>query len=122
MNLQVLPQAFTVCQISDLSGVDFSRDFVFLSKTDEELSLVCETEFVPQNTLTREDGWRAFRVQGVLEFSLVGILAELSGLLATAGISIFAVSTYNTDYLLTRADVFDRALESLANAGYAILE
>ena len=122
MTLHVLPQAFTVCQISDLSGIDFTRKFVFVAKTDEEVSLVCETEFVPQNTLSREDGWRAFRVQGVLEFSLVGVLAELSGILAAAGISIFAVSTYNTDYLLTRAEVFDRALRLLADSGYAILE
>lgn len=122
MNLQVLPQAFTVCQIADLLGVDFSRDFVFVSKTDEEISLVCETEFIPANTLAREDGWRALRVCGVLEFSLVGILAKLSAILAQAGISIFAISTYNTDYLFTKADVFDRALEVLSNAGYAILE
>lgn len=122
MNLNVLPQAFSVCQISDLSGVDFTREFVFLSKTDEELSLVCETAAVPANAAAREDGWRGFRVCGVLDFSLVGILAELSGILAKAGISIFAVSTYNTDYLFTKADVFDRALETLASAGYAILE
>jgi len=122
MNLQALPQAFTVCQIADLSGVDFSREFVFVAKTNEEVSLVCETESVPQNTLAREDGWRAFRVSGVLEFSLVGVLSSLSAVLAEAGISIFAVSTYNTDYLLTRADVFDRALRLLADAGYAILE
>lgn len=122
MNLNVLPQAFSVCQISDVSGVDFSREFVFLSKTDEEFSLVCETVSVPANTIALEDGWRGFRVCGVLDFSLVGILAELSGLLAKADISIFAVSTYNTDYLFTKADVFDRALETLAGAGYAILE
>jgi hypothetical protein len=122
MNLQALPQVFTVCQIADLSGVDFSREFVFVAKTDAELSLVCETEFVPQNTIAREDGWRAFRVQGVLEFSLVGVLSSLSAVLAAASISIFAVSTYNTDYLLTRADVFERALRLLADAGYAILE
>ena len=122
MNLNVLPQAFSVCQISDVSGVDFSREFVFLSQTDEEFSLVCETVSVPANTIAREDGWRGFRVCGVLDFSLVGILAELSGILAKADISIFAVSTYNTDYLFTEADVFDRALETLAGAGYAILE
>ena len=122
MNLQMLPQAFTVCQISDVTTVDFSREFVFLSKTDEECSLVCETASVPANAIAREDGWRAFRVCGVLDFSLVGILAELSAILSKAGISIFAVSTYNTDYLFTKADVFDRALETLANAGYAILE
>ncbi|MDD4311201.1 MAG: ACT domain-containing protein [Eubacteriales bacterium] len=122
MNLKVLPQAFTVCQISDASEVDFSQAFVFFSKTDEELSLVCKTSAVPANAIAREDGWRAFRVSGVLEFSLVGILAEISGLLADQGISIFAVSTYNTDYLLTKAEVFDRAVLALSAAGYAILE
>ena len=122
MNLQVLPQAFTVCQVSDVSTVDFTREFVFFSKTDEELSLVCETAFVPANAAARADGWRGFRVCGVLDFSLVGILANISSLLAGHGISIFAVSTYNTDYLFTKAEVFDRALETLAHAGYAILE
>ena len=122
MNLKVLPQAFTVCQISDVTTVDFSRDFVFFSRTDEELSLVCETDFVPANTLAREDGWRGFRVSGVLDFSLVGVLAELSGILCKAGVSIFAVSTYNTDYLFTKADAFERAIAALIKEGYAILE
>ena len=122
MTLQALPQGFTVCQISDSSAVDFSRAFVLLSKTDEEISLVCETAFVPRNTLAREDGWRAFRVEGVLAFSEVGVLCSISSVLAAEGISIFAVSTYNTDYFFTKADVFGRALTALSNAGYAILE
>ena len=120
MNLQVLPQAFTVCQVSDVSTVDFKREFVFLSKTDDEQSLVCETAFVPANAAAREDGWRGFRVCGVLDFSLVGILASISGLLAGQGISIFAVSTYNTDYLFTKAEVFDRAIATLCEAGYTV--
>ena len=122
MNLQILPQAFTVCQVTGITTVDFTRAFVFLTKTDDELSLVCETEFVPANTIAREDGWRGVRVCGVLDFSLVGILAKISGLLAEQGISIFAVSTYNTDYIFTKAEVFDRALDALSRAGYAILE
>ena len=122
MNLTLLPQAFSVCQVPDISEIDPSREFVFFSRTDEELSLVCETEHVPQHTLAREDGWRGFRVCGVLDFSLVGILAQISGILAEQGISIFAVSTYNTDYIFSKADVFDRAIEALADAGYAILE
>ena len=120
MNLQILPQGFTVCQVSDVSTVDFTREFVFLSKTDEELSLVCETVSVPANTIAREDGWRAFRVCGVLDFSLVGILANISSILAEQGISIFAVSTYNTDYLFTKAEVFDRAIATLCEAGYTV--
>ena len=122
MNLKILPQAFTVCQISDASEVDFSQAFVFFSKTDEEFSLVCETASVPANTIAREDGWRGFRVCGVLDFSLVGILAEISGVLAAQKISIFAVSTYNTDYIFTKAVAFDRAISVLSAAGYAILE
>ena len=122
MNLKILPQAFTVCQISDASEVDFSQAFVFFSKTDEEFSLVCETASVPANTIAREDGWRGFRVFGVLDFSLVGILAEISGVLAAQKISIFAVSTYNTDYIFTKTDMFDRAISVLSAAGYAILE
>ena len=122
MNLQVLPQAFTVCQISDQSGVDFSRAFVFVSKTDEELSLVCETQCVPANTLAREDGWRALRVSGVLEFSLVGILASLSGVLAQAGISIFAVSTFDTDYVLVKGHAFDQAKRALRESGLILGE
>ena len=122
MNLMKLPQAFTVCQIPNTSEIDLSKGVVFFSRTDEELSLVCETEYVPQHTLAREDGWRGFRVCGVLDFSLVGILAQISGILAEQGISIFAVSTYNTDYIFTKVDVFDRAIETLADAGYAILE
>ena len=122
MNLKILPQAFTVCQLPDVSGVDFSKEFLFFSKTDEELSLVCETSAVPAITLVREDGWRGFRVGGVLDFSLVGILAEISGILAAQKISIFAVSTYNTDYIFTKTDVFDRAIHVLSAAGYAILE
>ena len=122
MNLKILPQAFTVCQVSDASAVDFSQAFVFFSKSDEEFSLVCETSAVPASALSREDGWRGFRVDGVLDFSLVGILAKLSGLLADQGISIFAVSTYNTDYIFIKANVFDRAILALSAAGYAILE
>jgi len=122
MNLQILPQAFSVCQVSDVTTIDFTRAFVFLTKTDEELSLVCETASVPANTIAREDGWRGFRVCGVLDFSLVGILAKISGILADQGISIFAVSTFNTDYVFTKSEVFDRALDSLSRAGYAILE
>jgi hypothetical protein len=122
MTLQVLPQTFTVCQIADVSAVDFSREFVFFTKSDEERSLVCESAFAPANAIAREDGWRAFRVSGVLEFSLVGILAKLSGLLAQEGISIFAVSTFNTDYILVKEASFPSALAALVGAGYAILE
>jgi hypothetical protein len=79
------------------------------------------TEDVPDDALRRDDGWKAFRIQGDLDFSLTGILSRISGLLAENGIGIFAVSTYNTDYILTKAENFLRALDVLAAAGYRIV-
>jgi hypothetical protein len=119
MRLEKLRYDLTVCQVKDLADVN---DFLFLSKTDKELSVVCETAKVPENTINREDGWTAFRVEGSLEFSLVGILADLSHCLADAGISIFAVSTYDTDYILVKKDNWDKAKSALLNAGYEITE
>ncbi len=69
-------------------------------------------------TAAREDGWRAFRIEGVLDFSLTGILSAISGILAENGIGIFAVSTYNTDYILVKAENLVKALDVLREAGY----
>lgn len=122
MELRVLPQSFTVCKISDVSNLSSESAFVFFAKTDEELSLVCETDCAPQNALAREDGWRGFRFQGVLDFSLIGVLADISSLLAKNQISIFAISTYNTDYIFTKEERFPRAISLLTHAGYTIIE
>lgn len=80
------------------------------------------TKDVPPNTIQRDDGWKAFRIQGVLDFSLIGILAEVAKLLAEHGISIFALSTYNTDYILVKKEHYQKALELLENSGYEIIE
>ena len=122
MKLKALPDAFTVCKLADASAIDLSQDFFFLSRTDEELSLVCRTEAVPANTTDRDDGWRGFRIEGVLDFSLIGILSKISAILAENGIGIFAVSTYNTDYILVKEANFGRALRALAEAGYTVVK
>ncbi|MBS6642489.1 MAG: ACT domain-containing protein [Clostridiaceae bacterium] len=121
MKIKILETDFTVCRLEDLTQVDFSDEFCFIGKTDEELSLVCSTACVPSNTTDREDGWKAFRIQGMLDFSLIGILSRISALLAGCGIGIFAVSTYNTDYILTRADQFEAAVKALEDDGYEIM-
>lgn len=118
LRLQLLAPAFSVCKVATWSGVDFAAPFVFAAATDAELSLVCPTDRVPSGTLAREDGWRGLRVVGCLDFSLVGILARLTGVLADAQIPVFAVSTFDTDYLLLKADLLDRALAVLAAAGF----
>ena len=120
MQLRTIDEELSVCKVTDYSGIDLSSPFVFTGSTDEEKSLVCPVNLVPGNTVEREDGWRAFRIEGVLDFSLIGILAEISKVLADGGIGIFAISTYNTDYILTKAENFERALELLQSAGYSI--
>ncbi|MGN1047432.1 MAG: ACT domain-containing protein [Eubacteriales bacterium] len=121
MKIEVLNETFSVCKVADLSQVDLNNMFCFIGKTDEEISLVCPYESVPANVLAREDGWRAFRIQGVLDFSLVGILAKISALLSENGISIFALSTFNTDYILVKAETLDTALGVLMKNGYSVI-
>lgn len=120
MELQKLTHCFSICKLKDFSEVDIQAEYCFTAKTDEEISLVCITEQVPSNTIEREDGWRAFRIQGVLDFSLIGILSQISTLLAQHRIGIFVVSTYNTDYVLTKSENFEKALDVLGGAGYRI--
>ena len=75
---------------------------------------------MPSETTAREDGWKGFRIEGVLDFSLIGILSKISTILAENKIGIFAVSTYNTDYILVKEENFERALSVLSEAGYEI--
>ncbi|MBE6042507.1 MAG: ACT domain-containing protein [Clostridiales bacterium] len=121
MELKKIDHKLTVCKVADVSDIDMSADFYFIGKTDEELSLVCRTEDTPARTTARDDGWRGFRIQGVLDFSLIGILSKLSGILAENKIGIFAVSTYNTDYILVKEENFEKALDILAAEGYTVV-
>ena len=120
MELEVLDAELSVCKLNTKTEPDLPGGLYFLARTDEELSLVCETERVPAAALARDDGWRAFRIRGTLDFSLIGILSRLSAVLAEQGIGIFAVSTYNTDYILVKRENLHRALAALEQAGYVI--
>lgn len=118
MKLKEIWQEFCICKLEDISQVDFSDEFCFLGKTDEELSLVCQSSKVPSNIIVGEYGWRAFRIEGELEFSLVGILSQISNILSDSKIGIFAVSTYNTDYILIKEENFEAAKQALTKNGY----
>ena len=120
MKLIKLPYELSVCKFLSTKDIDLSLDFFFIGRTDEEISLVCETEDVPTSATDREDGWKGFRFDGELDFSLVGVLSEISGILAKSEISIFAVSTYNTDYVLVKAVEYERAIDVLIEAGYVV--
>ena len=121
MVLQKLEHDMTVCKVASTADLDLNGEFFFIGKTDEEVSLVCLTEDTPANTTERDDGWKGLRIQGVLDFSLIGILAKISSILADNKIGIFAVSTYNTDYILVKQENFDSAVKALADAGYEII-
>ena len=120
MVLKKLPYKLTVCKVADIKEIDLNKKFYFIGRTDEEISLVCKTEDTPVATTERDDGWRGFRIEGVLDFSLIGILSKLSGILAENKIGIFAVSTFNTDYILVKGENFERAMTVLADAGYTV--
>lgn len=122
LTLSILPDRLAVCRLDP----DAQIDLAFLdgalwsaTRTADELSLVLP-EAAVQPGWTHESGWRVFRVEGPLDFALVGILARLSGALAGAGVSLFALSTYDTDYILVKEASLPAAVEALEAAGYTI--
>ena len=121
MTLKIIDEVFSICKVADYKGMDLASPFIFTGSTDEEKSLVCPIGLVPDNTVKRDDGWRGFRIQGVLDFSLIGILAKISGILAENKIGIFAVSTFNTDYILVKEENFEKALSVLSIEGYSVI-
>jgi hypothetical protein len=121
MKLEVINIEFSICKLRDISEVNFDDEFLFLGKTDEELSLVCDSASAPQDCLERVDGWSAFRIAGVLDFSLTGILSKISSILAEKRIGIFAVSTFNTDYILVKKEELQKAAAALESEGYSFV-
>lgn len=122
LTLNLAPERFTVCRLAPdapVPALPLRASLVSLTLTPEEVSLVVPEEFAPAGAAT-EGGWRALRVAGVLDFSLTGVLASLATPLAQAEVSIFAVSTYDTDYLLVRESSLEQALSALHGAGHTI--
>ena len=120
MRLQVIEGKFSVCKVENLRAVNFNVPWLFVGKTDAEISVVCLTVDVPHATLAREDGWRALRVAEKMDFGLTGVMAGISTVLAQAGISIFAVSTFDTDYILIKAENLGLTQTALEAGGYTI--
>jgi len=121
--LIILRGVFTVVQIPPRSQIPkwVRGDGLFaIVNTPDEVSIVCEEQYVPKG-VKFETGWKSLMVQGPLDFSLIGILADLSSVLAKAEISIFTLSTYNTDYILLKKNQLDEAVKALKQAGYEIL-
>ena len=120
--LSILPDSLAICRLEpddpfpDWTG---NGDLLSLTRTTDELSIICPQAIVPEGVLA-DKGWRALKIQGPLDFSLVGVLAELAGLLADAKVSIFVISTFDTDYILVKEEKLKRATEALMIAGHHV--
>ena len=124
LRLSLLPEPLAICRLPPSALIPawaMIGSFFTLTRTDEELSIVCPAARVPEE-VTCESGWRALKVAGPLDFALTGVLASLAGPLAQAGISLFAVSTYDTDYLLLKEERLAQAISALRAAGHQLEE
>ena len=122
LTLAILADTFTVCRLApDAPIPDWARgDFVSITRTRDELSIVCPQNIVPENVQC-ENNWRAFKIAGQLDFALIGILASMATPLAQASIPVFAISTFDTDYVLVKAQDLSRAQEALTQAGHQVI-
>jgi hypothetical protein len=122
LSLSLLPPRYAVCQLHPDKHIPYWAllgDFVSLTRTPEELSIVCQQDSVPEE-VQAERGWRCVQVQGAFDFSISGVNASLAVPLANADISVLAIATYATDYLLIKEENVERALLVLKQAGHSI--
>jgi uncharacterized protein len=118
----LLPGRLTVARLPGAAALPAWADgtgFVSITRREGELSIVCPDERVPAD-VQAERGWRALQVEGPLDFQMVGVLHALTGPLARAGISVFAVATFDTDVLLVREETLSRAVDALREAGVVV--
>lgn len=120
MRLSRLPGSYTVAKYEAVPPHPSGSAFSSLSVTPQEISLVCNTASLPDGAGKTESGWAALMIEGPLDFSLVGILSELTGLLAKAHISVFAISTFDTDVLMVKETSWDDTIACLKEAGHDV--
>lgn len=120
-NLSLLPGTFAVCRLEPDAAVPAWAAGMFLSitRTTNELSIVCDQAVVPDGVRCERD-WRCLKLAGPIPFTTVGVLASLVTPLADAGISVFAISTFDTDYVLVKVEQFEKAVEALRQAGHEV--
>lgn len=121
LRLSVLPATVAVCRLAaDAAIPSWIRGaFTSVTRTSDELSIVCDDDAVPED-VQAERNWRALKLEGPIPFEMTGVASALLAPLAAARISIFLISTYDTDYLLLKAESFERAVEVLRAAGYIV--
>lgn len=123
LTLKLLKECYGVCRLDNAEIIPKwvkESTFFSITKTSDELSIVCAEEYIPSEIKCEKD-WRILKIQGPLDFSLIGILSSISTILAQNGISIFAISTYDTDYILVKSKDIDNAIEALTNERYEVI-
>ena len=124
MDLRVLPERLSVCRMpvgSPWPAPTSGSSFYSVTRTESEISVVCGEDEAPAGLHVRvEPDWRALEVAGPLDFSMVGVMAALTAPLADVDVSVFVVSTYDTDYVLVHAAALERALDALRGAGHTV--
>ena len=124
LKLKVLDDQFTIHRFSSDSEIPsqiYESAFYSITRTEDEVSIICSSS-LQLNAEKFVDGWSCLKVIGPLDFSLTGILAGFSSSLSEAGIGIFVISTYDTDYILVRSEKLQHAKEALRAAGHMIME
>jgi hypothetical protein len=125
MRLLLLPEGYAVCRLgpaAEAPSWGAGASLWSLTRTPDETSLVCAESGLPADTgaVVVSRGWRALRVAGSMDLSIVGVMAQLSSALAAVGVAIFVIATYDTDYLLVRADDLEKAAAALEAAGHTV--
>jgi hypothetical protein len=122
LTIALLDDSFVICRLSpDATIPDPStiNQFYSITRTSEELSVVCTKENAPVHA-KYDYGWRCFKVKGPLDFSLIGIIVSIATCLAKSGVSIFTISTFDTDYFLVKDEKLEVAIQALTEAGHTV--
>ena len=123
MNIKVLKDRYAICRLESEDMVPLwvdTKNFISITRTEDELSIVCIDKNIP-NEIKSEKGWRVLKVEGPLDFSLIGILSDISGILAKEKISIFVVSTFDTDYILVKEENLVKSIKVLSDNNINII-
>ncbi len=123
LNIQLLDADYSICKLGATDAIPAwvaASNFYTITKSSDELSIVCQSKFVP--TLVLQDGgWRLIKIAAVLDLSLTGITARFSTALANAGVNLCVIATFNTDYIMVKADKLPKAIDALATADFTLI-
>lgn len=122
MILQIVNREFSICKVTEIPIEVLQQEYTFFSKTDCELSLICETKYIPEYALAIEHGWKCFRIEEDASFEKYGMIAFLANIIAAEKTSTLVVGTYDTDYLLIKNDKFAQVIQSLKEHGCTFVE